>query len=81
MRSSDLYGTRSKFRVRVFVGDDRDEPLGNGQADEFTDQIPVALIRRVHGHRTVTQHRLGPSGGDDNFGDAVNGSFNQRIGE
>ncbi len=60
-----LDGAGAELRVDVLVGDDRDPAAGERQLDLGADQVPVALVVRVDGDRGVTEHRLGPGGGDD----------------
>ena len=63
VRRGHLDRAGAERRVDVLVGDDRDAPAGQRQLDLGADQVPVPLVVRVHGHRGVAEHRLGPGGG------------------
>ena len=63
VRRGHLHRTGAEGRIDVGVGDDRDQPAGQRQLDFGADQVPVALVVRVHGHRGVAQHGLDPGGG------------------
>lgn len=67
----DLDRAGAELRVDVLVGDDRDTAAGQRQLDLGADEMGVPLVLRVDGDRGVTQHRLGPRGGDDDRGIAV----------
>ena len=43
----------------MLVGDDRDAAVGQRQRHLGADQVAVALVVGVHGHRGVAEHRLG----------------------
>ena len=63
MRAGDLYGTRAKIHVGVFICDDRDEAAvlfrPHGDFTELADDGRIARVIRVHGDRAIAQHRLG----------------------
>src|SRR5690625_5871860 len=46
------------------IGDDRDEPVGERDADLAADQVSVTLIVRVNRDRGVSEDRLWPERGD-----------------
>ena len=81
MGAGDLHRTGAEFRIGIFIGDDGNEPLGNRQPHQLADQILVALIGGMHRHRAIAQHGLGPRGGNDDFGNAVDRTIGQRIGK
>ena len=60
----DLDRAGAEGRVDVLVGDDRDAAAGERQLHGLADQVLVALVVGVHGHRGVAEHGLGPGGGD-----------------
>ena len=60
----DLDHPGAELRVHVLVGDDGDVTAGQGELDVLADQVSVALVAGVNGHRRVPQHRLGAGGGD-----------------
>ena len=72
----DLYRAAARFRISVFVGDDRDQPVDERQPHELADQSGVAHILRMHRDTGVTQHRLRAGGGDD---DVTSGFAVDRI--
>ena len=68
----DLDHAGAEGLVHVVVGDHRHQAAGDGQAHLLADQVGVALVFRVHHHRGVAQHRLGPGGGHhQRFGAAL----------
>ena len=72
MRAGDLHRARSEIRVRVFVGDDRDQAAmllrADGNFAELADDGRIALVIGMHRDRAVAEHGFGPRGGD---GDVV----------
>ena len=62
VRRGDFYGTRALLRIRVGIGDDGNAAAGERQHHVAADQIGVARILGVHGHRHVAQHRFGARG-------------------
>ena len=64
VRGRDLDCACALFRIRIFVGDDRDQAPDQRQANMATEQMLIALIVRMRRDRGVAQHRLGPGGGD-----------------
>ena len=71
MRRRDLHRAGAFFRIGIFVGDDRNFSPDQRQDHVLADQVGVALIVRMHGHRGVAQHRLRPRGGDDDEGRGI----------
>ena len=61
----DLYRARAFFRVRIGVGDDRDRSADQRQDRPLADQRAVHRVIGMHRHGSVTEHRLGSRGGDD----------------
>jgi len=64
---SDLDRAAAEGRIGVFVGDDGDGAIDQRQEQLFTDQMLIAFIGGVDGHRGVAEHGLGPGGGDDDL--------------
>jgi len=75
VRRRDLDAAAAEGRVDVVVGNDRDRPVDERQADLTTDEVAVALVVRVHGDRGVTEHRLGSRRGDNE----VSGAVGERV--
>ncbi len=65
VRGSHLDRAGAELRVDVVVGEDRDPAPDQRQLDLAADQVPVALVVRVHDDGGVAQHRLDPRGGHD----------------
>jgi hypothetical protein len=65
VRGRHLDRARAEARVDVFVGDDRDPPVGQRQRDRAADQVAVAVVVRVDRHRGVPEHRLRAGRRDD----------------
>ncbi len=68
VRRGDLHRAAAELGVHVLVGDDRDLAAGQRQLDLGADQVPVALVVRVHRDGGVAEHRLHAGGGHDDFG-------------
>ena len=68
MRAGDLDRAGPEILVRVFIGDDRDQPavfLGtNRDFAQLPDDGGITFIRRVDRNRAVAQHGFGPGRGD-----------------
>ena len=64
VRRRDLDRAGPLLGIGIGVADDRDQAADERQADPLADQMPVTLVVRVHRHRRVAQHRLGPRGRD-----------------
>ena len=60
----DLHRTRTLFRIRVFIGNDRDRPVRQRQDRHPADKMLIAFIVRMDSHGTVAKHRLGTGRGD-----------------
>jgi hypothetical protein len=65
VRRRDLHHARAEFAVDVVVADDRDVAIGERQSHRLADQVPVALVLRMHGDGRVAEHRLGSRRRDD----------------
>src|SRR5690606_29748291 len=61
----DLHAAGAEVPVHIVVGNDGDQPSGDGQAHLPADQMPVALVLRVHRYGGVAEHGFGTGGGDD----------------
>lgn len=64
----DFNGASTVFRIGVFVGDDRNLAVGEGEFDKATDEVLVARIIGVDCNGGVTEKSFGASGADDNLG-------------
>ena len=68
VRSGDLDSAGTELRIGIFVGYDRNEPPMLLRSDRDFAKPPddggITLVRRMHRHRAVPQHGLGPGGGD-----------------
>ena len=68
VRAGDLHRARAEFRVRVFVGDDRDQPALCLGADRDLAALAhdrrIARVVRMHGDRAVAEHGFRTRGGD-----------------
>ncbi len=58
-----FHSARAKFRLREFVGDDRNLAIHQRQHDFLAMQMLVAFVFGVNGDRGIAQHRLGTSRG------------------
>ena len=65
--------------VHELVGDDRELAPDHRELHPRADHVPVALVLRVHGHRGVAQHGLGPGGGDGHAGPVPHGGVLQVV--
>jgi hypothetical protein len=70
MRAGDLHRARTKGRVGVIVGDDRDQPAlvlwPHRDFAEAPDDGRIAAVIGMHRDRAIAQHGFGPGGGDGN---------------
>ena len=64
VRRRDLHGAGALLRIGIFVGDERDQPADQRQAQLARRPAAVALVVGMHGHGGVAEHRLRPRGGD-----------------
>lgn len=64
----NLDGAGAVLGVGVFVGDDGDFAVGEGEFDKTTDEVLIAGIIRVDRDGSVTEESFGASGTDDDFG-------------
>ncbi len=64
----DLQGAGGELGVHVVVGDHRQAAAHQRQDAVLADQLPVALIGRVHRNGRVGQHRLRPHRGHRQHG-------------
>ena len=60
VRRSDLDHAAALFRIGIVVGHDGQAPADQRQDGVFADQVPVALVLRMHGDGGVAQHGLRP---------------------
>ena len=60
----DLEGAAAEARIDALVGDHRQFAPQQGQQRGAPDDLVVALVVGVHGHRRVAEHGLGPGRGD-----------------
>ncbi len=75
MRGGDLHHAGAEFRIDVGIGDDRNRALRKRQTQGLADQVPVALVVRMHRNCRVAEHRFGSRGCDHD----VPGAVLQRI--
>src|SRR5690554_3536636 len=77
----DLHTAGAFFRIGVVVGHDGNAAVNQRQQHVLANQVLVAFIIRVHGHRCVTQHGFRAGGGDDDVVFAVLGflAVGQRV--
>jgi hypothetical protein len=64
VRGRDLERAGAELRVDVLVGDDRDLAADERQHGHLADQVRVAAVLRVDGHRDVAEQRLRTRGRD-----------------
>ena len=75
MRRRDFDATGAETRIDVFVGDDRDLAVGQGQRYMQADQPLITLIVRMHRHSGIAEHGFRASGGNDQ----ITATLGQRI--
>ena len=56
---SDLHDAGTEFSVYVFIGDDRDLSVHEGEPYIAADQIFIAVILRVNCNCCIAEHSLG----------------------
>ena len=66
MRAGDFHRARTKGRVRILIGNDRDQTVTQRQMHHLADNRRIAFITGMHRHRAIAQHGFGPRGGDGN---------------
>ena len=71
VRRGDLDAAGAERRVDVLVRNDRNLPIAQRQANGVADQVPVALVVRVHRHGAVAEQRFRARGGDGQMPAAV----------
>ncbi len=54
----DLHAAGAERRIDVLVGDDRNQAIGERQATLLADEMPIALVFRMHGDGGVAEHRF-----------------------
>jgi hypothetical protein len=54
----DLHTTRSELRIDVVIADDRNGSIGQRQSQLLADEMPIALIIRMHGDGGIAEHGL-----------------------
>jgi len=60
VRRRDLDDAGPEFGVGPFVGDDGDQPAGEGMRDHCADEMLVARVAGRHRDGGIAEHRLGP---------------------
>src|SRR5690606_20476999 len=60
----DLHAAGAELTIHVLVGDDGNQAVDQRQQHVAADQVPVALVLRVHGHGGVAEHGFRAGGGD-----------------
>ena len=87
MRGGDLHAARAELGVdEDGVRDNRDLAVHEGMLDRLADEVGVARVLGMHGHRRVAQHGLGAGGRHHDLGDlgtigAGHGTLGQGVGE
>ena len=71
VRRGDLHATGSELRINVGITDDRNRSIGQRQPQLLSDEMPIALIVRMHGNRGVAEHRLGAGRSNDEMSAAI----------
>ena len=71
VRRRDLHAARAEFAVDVFVGDDGNLVVGQGELQHLAHERFVALVFGMHGHGLVAKERLGTGRGNDHAFAAV----------
>ena len=71
MGRRDFHATAAECRVDVSIANDRYLAPGERQAHLPSDQMPVALVIRVHGDRAVAQHGFRTGRRDDEVAAAI----------
>ena len=71
VRGRDLDAAAAECRIDVGVADDRDVALGERQTHAAADQMPVALVVRMHGDGRVAEQGFRPRGRDHEKAAAV----------
>ena len=71
VRGRHLHRAGAELGVDVVVGQDRDAAPDQRQLDLPPDQVPVAVVVRVHDDGGVAEHRLDARGGHDDRVGAV----------
>jgi len=64
VRRGDLDAAGAEGGVDVLVGNDRNVPVAQRQAHGLADQVPVALVVRVHRDGAVAEQGFRARGGD-----------------
>ena len=54
----DLHTPRSEFGIDIGIADDRNRPVGQRQPQLLADEMPIALIIRMHRDGGVAEHGL-----------------------
>ncbi len=67
----NLDGAGAIGGVGVFVGDDRDGAVGEGEMDKAADESLVAFVGWVDSDGGITEDGFGASGGNDDFRDVL----------
>ena len=69
----DLYAAGSEFAIHVFVSDDGNFTVGQGEFQHLADQVLVAFVVRMHGDSLVTEKRFRTRRRNDDAFAAVGG--------
>lgn len=64
----DFDGTSTISRVGVFVSDDWDGAVGQGELDEAANEVLIAFVSGVDSDGGIAEEGLGTSGRNDDFG-------------
>src|SRR5690606_27470445 len=67
----DLDAAGTEFPVNIFVSDNGNQTVDDGQVNVLADQVLVALVFRMHGHGGVAQHGFRTGGGHNQVSGAI----------
>ncbi len=65
VRGGDFHAAGAFFHVGVFIAHNRNAAVNQRQHHEFTNQIFITRIFRVHGHAGIAQQSFWTRGSDD----------------
>ena len=68
MGRRNLYGTGSKLRLHIIVGNDRYLTVRQRQRNRFAYQVFIAIIVGIYGNGCITEHRFGAGSRNNDIG-------------
>ena len=63
--------TTTHFRVGIFIGDNGDCPVHQGQFDLLANRVGPSCVTGMHDYRRITEHSFGTCGRDDHIGATI----------